>query len=183
MGGLLHVVASGSCIIDANQPGNSAYDAAPEVARKFPILSADGSGTLTTSTTTVSASSSRHTIVFTYGTASGGILNGAVRMVVPSGWSTPSTTTTDAGATTASVGTVSVSGRTITVSGLTQSSRTAVKITYGSPAAGGPGATAPSTAVGAQTWKASEKSTSGGTLRALSASPQITVTAGAARHR
>jgi hypothetical protein len=101
---------------------------------------------------------------------------GAVTLAVPTGWSAPSTTGTAAGDTTANAGTVSVSGQTITVSGLTRGSTQPVTITYGSRAAGGPGATSPSTAVGSQTWQAKEKSTSGGTLTNLGASPAITVT-------
>src|SRR5438093_8986364 len=50
-------------------------------------------------------------------------------------------------------------------------------ITYGSTAGGGAGATATSSA-GAQTWQAQEKSTSGGSLTNLGASPSITVLSG-----
>ena len=47
-------------------------------------------------------------------------------------------------------------------------------ITYGDTSGGGPGATAPVPA-GAQTWQAQEKSSSGGTLMNLAASPSINV--------
>ena len=57
-----------------------------------PALAADGSGTLTTPTTNVSASQTGHTLTFTYTAATGGMLNGTVTLVVPGGWSAPSTT-------------------------------------------------------------------------------------------
>ena len=59
--------------------------------------STDGSGTLTTPTTNVSASSTGNTITFTYTAAAAGTTNGAVTLVVPSGWSAPSTTGSAAG--------------------------------------------------------------------------------------
>jgi len=142
--------------------------------------SADGSGTLTTPTSSVVANSTGNTITFTYTAASGGLNNGAVTVVVPSGWTAPVTTPTNAaGYTTASTGSVSVSGQTITVSGVTLAGGGTFTIVYGSTASGGPGATATST-TGAQTWQAQEKSTSGGTLTNLAASPSITVAVGTA---
>ena len=49
------------------------------------VNAADGSGTLTTPTTNVSASQTGRTITFTYTAATGGISNGSVTLVVPSG--------------------------------------------------------------------------------------------------
>src|SRR6266542_2657425 len=138
------------------------------------ILAADGSGTLTTPTGSVSSASTGNTITFTYTAATGGLASGSVTLAVPAGWSAPSTTGTAAGYTTASSGTVSVSGQTITVSSLTLAGGATVTVTYGSTAGGGPGATAPVPA-GAQTWQAQEKSSAGGTLTNLAASPSITV--------
>src|SRR5439155_1639435 len=66
---------------------------------------ANGSGTLTTPTTSVLAASIGNTVVFTYTAATGGMTNGAVTVVVPTGWSAPSTTGISAGFTTASGGT------------------------------------------------------------------------------
>src|SRR5204863_421642 len=100
--------------------------------------------------------------------------NGSVTLVVPAGWSAPSTTGANAGYTTASSGTVSVSSQTITISSLTLAGGSTMTITYGSTAGGGPGATAPVTAA-AQVWQAQEKSSSGGTLTNLASSPGITV--------
>ena len=138
------------------------------------VNAADGSGTLTTPTTNVSASQTGRTITFTYTAPTGGISNGSVTLVVPAGWSAPSTTGSNAGYTTASSGTVSVASQTITVSSLTLAAGNTFTITYGDTGSGGPGATATSS-TGAQTWQAQEKSTSTGSLTNLGASPSITV--------
>src|SRR5207245_6149235 len=111
---------------------------------------------------------------FTYTAATGGMNNGSVTLVVPAGWSTPSTTGASAGYSTASSGTLTVSSQTITVSSLTLAAGNTFTITYGSTAGGGPGATATSS-TGAQTWQAQQKSTSGGSLANLASSPSITV--------
>src|SRR6266511_2131571 len=137
------------------------------------VYAADGSGTLTTPTTNVSASQTDRTLTFTYTAATGGISNGSVTLDVPSGWSAPSTTGSNAGYSTSSAGTLSVSSQSITVSSLTLAGGATFTITYGSTAGGGPGATATST-TGAQTWQAQQRSTSGGTLTNLGSSPSIT---------
>ena len=138
------------------------------------VYAADGTGTLTTPTSVVSASQTGRTITFTYTAATGGINNGSVTLVVPAGWSAPSTTGANAGYTTASSGTVSVASQTITVSSLTIAGGSTFTITYGDTGGGGPGATATSS-TGAQTWQAQEKSTSAGSLANLGSSPSITV--------
>src|SRR5262249_38128969 len=140
------------------------------------INAADGSGTLTTGTSNVSASQTGRTVTFTYTAATGGLSNGTVTIVVPSGWTAPSTTSSNAGYTTASTGTVGVAGQTISVSGVTLSGGSTMTITYGDTSSGGTGATATSS-TGAQTWQAQEKSTAGGSLTNLSSSPSITVNA------
>jgi hypothetical protein len=136
---------------------------------------ADGTGTMTTKTTSVTYGSSSHVITFTYSAATGGVSNGGVHLTVPAGWSAPSTTGTSAGYTTASTGTVSVDAQTIIVLGVTLASGAKLTIDYGSKAAKGPGATA-TTSVGAATWITTEKSTSVGTETTLAKSPVITVT-------
>src|SRR5205085_697778 len=138
------------------------------------VNAGDGSGTLTAGTSNVSASQTGRTITFTYTAATGGLSNGSVTLVVPSGWTAPSTTSNNAGYTTASTGTVSVSGQTITGSSVTLSGGSTFTITYGDTSGGGTGATATSS-TGAQTWQAQEKSTSGGSLANLSSSPSISV--------
>jgi subtilisin family serine protease len=140
------------------------------------VLARDGSGTMSVSPTTVVHGSTGQTLVFTYTAASGGMLNGSVTLAVPAGWSAPSTAGAAAGYTAASTGTVSVSGQTITVSGVTRTGGASLTITYGSKALGGPGATPPATAVGAQTWQAKQRSSSTGVLTNLAASPSVNVT-------
>src|SRR5439155_1501001 len=138
------------------------------------VSAADGSGTLTSGTSVVSASQTGRTITFTYTAAAGGISSGSVTLVVPSGWSAPSTTGSNAGYTTASSGTLSLSGQTITVSSLTIAGGSTFTITYGDTSSGGPGATATSS-TGAQTWQVQEKSTSTGSLVNIASSPSLTV--------
>jgi adhesin/invasin len=143
------------------------------------VPSPDGSGTLTTVTSSVTAGSIGNTIVFTYTAAAGGMTAGKVQLTVPAGWSAPSTTGAAAGYTTASTGTVGVAGQVITISNVTLAANAVLTITYGSKASGGAGATA-ATAAGAQTWSAAEASTSGGTITGLASSPSITVNPAAA---
>jgi len=136
---------------------------------------ANGTGTLTTKTTSVTFGSSAHTITFTYTAATGGVSSGGVHLTVPTGWSPPSTTGTAAGYTTASAGTVTVDAQTIVVLGVTLAAGATLTINYGARGAKGPGAVA-TQSVGAQTWAATEKSTSTGTETNLAKSPIITVT-------
>jgi len=136
----------------------------------------DGSGTMTADTPWAIVGSTGNTILFTYTAANGGMNNGALTLVVPSGWSAPSLTGSNAGYTTASTGTPSVNSQTITVSSVTLTGGATLTLTYGSKAAAGPGATAPS-ASGVQSWTTQQKSTSGGTLTALASSPSIALTA------
>src|SRR5207253_6090024 len=110
------------------------------------VYAADGSGTLTTPTSSVANGSTGNTITFTYTAAAGGLSNGSVTLDVPAGWSAPSTTGANAGYTTASSGTVSVSGQTITVASVTVAGGSTFTITYGATSGGGPGATAPASA-------------------------------------
>ena len=139
------------------------------------VAAKDGTGTLTTTTKNVSASSHGNTIVFTFTAPVGGVNGGEVTITAPSGWSQPSTTSSAPGDVTSSAGTVSVNGQAFTVSGLTLTVGQQVTITYGDQTSG-PGATASST-VGAQKWLTQERSSSTGTFKLLSASPSITVNA------
>ena len=145
------------------------------IAGPASAAAANGTGTLTTKTTSVTFGSSAHTITFTYTAATGGVSSGGVHVTVPFGWSAPSTTGTAAGYTPASTGTVTVDGQTIVVLGVTLAAGAALTINYGARGAKGPGAVA-TQGVGAQTWAATEKSTSGGTETNLAKSPVITVT-------
>jgi large repetitive protein len=136
---------------------------------------ANGTGTLTSKTTSVTVGSTAHTITFTYTAATGGVSSGGVHVTVPTGWSAPSTTGTAAGYSTASAGTLTVDGQTIVVLGVTLAAGATLTINYGARGSKGPGAVA-TTSVGAQTWGATEKSTSSGTETNLAKSPVITVT-------
>ena len=145
------------------------WSAASAVSNQVTVLnaSADGSGALTTPTTTVAGGPTGNTITFTYTAATGGISNGEVDITVPSGWTAPHATNV-LGCTTVSSGTLAVSTQTIKVSALTLAANSTLTVTYGATSGGvctaGDGATAASTSA-PQTWQAQEKSTSGGTLQ------------------
>ena len=141
----------------------------------YTVVAADGSGTLTTPTRSVRHRALHRTIVFTYTAASGGVPDGTLTLTVPRGWSAPSTTQGAAGYVIRSAGDISVSGRTITIAALTLSAGQHVRITYGSRAGGGPGASAPN-AIGLQIWRATEKSLPDGTLTPLAHPPTTTLT-------
>ena len=138
------------------------------------LVSADGSGTMTTASATVRAGSTKNTLSFTYKAASPGIASGTLSLTVPSGWSAPSRAATAPGYVIANHGTVTASGQMITVSNLTLPAGGTITVTYGYKGAGGPGATAPANGV-VQTWTTRERSSSGGTMKALSASPSVDV--------
>jgi hypothetical protein len=140
-------------------------------------FAADGSGTLTTPTSSVTAGSTGNTIAFTYTAAAGGISGGAVTIGVPSGWTAP-VTTAAIGCTSATVGSVSASGSTITVSNLTLAAGAKTVITYGATSGGscttGDGAKA-TTTTGAQTWQGQEKSSGTDSFANITPSPSIAV--------
>lgn len=141
----------------------------------FALVAPHGSGTLTTTTATVLPGASGQTVAFTYTAAAGGLVDGAVTIVVPSGWTTPGTTAA-AGCTSATTGTVSTVGQTIFVRGLTVASSGTVTITYGATSGGlcttGDGAKA-ATTVGSSTWQAQERSIYSQKLTNLAVSPSI----------
>jgi hypothetical protein len=146
------------------------------VSPSITIYAPDGSGTATTPTTNVSASQAGNTVVFTYTAATGDMLNGAVKLTIPTGWSAPSVSAVAAGYTTASTGAVAVAAQVVTVSGVTLTAGSTLTITYGSKAGGGAGATATATA-GAQIWQLQERSTAAGILTNIGTSPSVTVNA------
>ncbi|HEY5438892.1 MAG TPA: hypothetical protein VIJ99_08315, partial [Acidimicrobiales bacterium] len=135
----------------------------------------NGTGTMTSSVSSVTYGSTGHTITFTYTAASGGVSAGGVHLTVPNGWSPPSSTGTAAGFTTVSTGTLTFDGQTIIDLGFTLAAGKTLTITYGSKSLKGPGATATAT-VGPVAWTTYEKSTSSGTETQLAKSPTITVT-------
>src|SRR5581483_11859544 len=89
-----------------------------QVTADLAVSLSDGTGTMTTPTTTVVSGSAGNTIVFTYTAAPGGVDNGTVTLAVPTGW-TPPVTADAAGCTDASTGSVSTSDQVITVSDVT----------------------------------------------------------------
>jgi hypothetical protein len=141
----------------------------PSITQNAP----NGSGTMTASLSNVAASSTGNTITFTYTAATGGMVNGSVSIDVPANWSAPSTTGSADGYSNSTSGTLAVAGQTITVSGLTLTADSTVDIVYGSTTGGGNGATA-SSATGAVTWQAAQRSVNVGTLANLATSPSIT---------
>ncbi|HEY5059098.1 MAG TPA: Ig-like domain-containing protein [Gaiellaceae bacterium] len=141
------------------------------VSPSINVYASDGSGTLSVMPATVGFASPGNTETFTYAADSGGTSNGAVWVVVPAGWSAPSTTPGNAGFTVPSTGTVSIAARTIKVTGVTLAAGATLTITYGS---GAPGATAPA-AAGPAVWQTQSKAATGGTLTNLGSSPSIAV--------
>jgi len=137
------------------------------------VFAPDGSGTLTTPTSSVARGSTGNTISFTYTAAAGGMSNGSVAVRVPPGWSAPSTTGTSAGFSTASTGTLSTSGQTIIVSGVTLAGGATLTVTYGATGGGGPGATAPNVHA-SQLWRGAQASTPG-SRTVLASSPMISL--------
>ena len=141
---------------------------------------ADGSGTLTTPTTSVITSTTGNTLVLTYTAATNGMNNGALHVTVPAGWSAPSAAA-GAGCTTASSGTLAFAGQTIQVTGVTLATAGTLTLTYGATSGGlctaGSGATAQPGA-GTAVFSTVHKTTAAGTLTALGASPSVTVANG-----
>ena len=172
--------ATGASTFTASEASTSS--GTPTALATSPVVtvfaaSANGSGTMTVSPTTLSAGSTGNALTFTYTAATGGMSSGVVEVAVPTEWpSAPSLTSTAAGYVTSTCGTLSLVGRTTKTTGVTLAAGQTCTIIYGSKAGGGPGAVAP-TATGASTFTASESSTSSGTPTALATSPVVTVAA------
>jgi hypothetical protein len=159
-------------------PGTYTYQCdahADSMVGSFAVFAADGSGTMTSNPVTVVHHSTGKTITLTYTVAAGGMSNGAVTLAVPTGWSAPSLTKTAAGYATTNKGKLAVAGRTLKVTGVTLPAAGKLVVTYGSKTGHGPGAAAPTTAVGKQTWTTAESSTAGGVAKPLAKSPVITI--------
>ncbi|NUT55882.1 MAG: hypothetical protein HOQ03_07865, partial [Thermoleophilia bacterium] len=139
----------------------------------------DGSGTLTTTTSNVAASSTGNTIAFTY-TPNAGLDNGSVSVQVPAGWTAPQTA--------AGNGQITVSGGTgtnnVTITGTGPWTVRVDNVQIGDDGAGGVetltityNTGTASAATGAQTWQAQSRGISTGTMTNLATSPSITVRA------
>ena len=147
---------------------------------------ADGSGTASIAPTTTLAGTTNNTETLTYTAVAGGMTSGAVTLSVPAGWTAPQKTTNNAaGYTTATaggvgvpVGNIAITGTgpwTITISSVSINAGQTVVITYGDTSGSALGAAAAPTTTGSVTWTTQEKSTAGGTLGSLGASPSVAV--------
>ena len=144
------------------------------------VVSANGSGTMAVSPTTVTTSSTGNSLTFTYTAVTGGTSTGALVVKVPSAWSLPSTTSSAAGYTTTTcTGTTNVTPRvtvpgtgSISVSPVTLSASASCSITYSD-------ATAPPAARtgSADVFTAHEASAPPDSPLALTNSPEVAVTA------
>ena len=124
-------------------------------------------GAMTVAPTTVAASRPG-TLTFTYQPPASGLASpGEVTLMVPPGWTPPSTAPGEAGYTTSRPGALSISGRQITVTGLALGPGQALAITYR--------ATAAPRAAGPSVFAASERPGSANVLTALATSPSVTV--------
>jgi hypothetical protein len=163
----------------AEQKATSSGAVSPlAVSPVITVMAKDGSGTMTASPTTVRRKSTGKTITFTFTVATGGMTDGAIDLKVPKGWSLPSVNPSAPGYVTNNAGHISTAGSFIYIENLTLAAGSKVTVIYGSRAGGGPGAKAPSTAVGIQKWKVREESTPFpfSRFKALAASPKIKVT-------
>jgi len=179
--------AASLSILGITNPGAGSYPASSftvqtssdlvSVSPPTPVaigVAPNGSGTIVVSPTAVGVASTGNTLVFTYTAATGGVASGSLTVTVPSGWSVPSTSGLAPGYTTSTCGTVSVVGSTIQVTGVSLASGGVCTITYGSTAAGGPGATAP-TSSQISTFGAAQASVPSAVPVSLASSPQVSV--------
>ncbi len=154
------------------------------------VKAANGSGTISSSISLVTAGSTTNTLVLTYtSAATGGVAGGSVVIAIPVGWGAPQTASnTSPNYTTASGGTGSntiswSSGmRTLTISNVTLAVSTALTVTYGNTSGGANplAAAVAGTAAGTGTFTTQENSSGTMPLVALGVSPSVTVAAGAA---
>jgi hypothetical protein len=139
----------------------------------------DGQGTMTASPTTAVNGSTGNDFDFTYAAPTGGVVNGTLTLLVPTGWTTPSTTASSAGGvnTGCTGGSFTVSsvsgGSLITIPGVSLAGGATCEIHYGLQNFNS-GVTAPA-ASGAYTFSAQEASSSTGTITNLASSPAINV--------
>jgi hypothetical protein len=156
----------------SSSPAGTSSSSPAGTSSSPPATGAEGAtgaptGTMTVAPTTVTASRPG-TLTFTYQPPATGLASpGEVMLLVPPGWTPPSTAPGQAGYTTSSPGALSVSGRQIVVSGLALGPGQALAITYRPTAA--PRAAGPSV------FAASERPSSANVLTALAASPSVTV--------
>jgi alpha-tubulin suppressor-like RCC1 family protein len=161
--------------IASEQSGATGHMVRLGASAKVNVLAPDGSGSLTANPASVPNGARHVSITLTYSAASGGVRRGALTLVVPVGWSAPSTEKTAPGYVATTDGKIIVSGRTVTLLVRSLDGGATASLTYGSPAQGGPGAEAPTAGVGEQLWAAKERSRAAGKLRPLSSRLRVTV--------
>ena len=136
--GVVSFPAAGTCVIDANQAGNSSW--APAELSQSVITINPGPNSMTVSPSTLSAGTAGNVLTFTYFAASGGLSGGTLKLAVPTGWpDVASTNSSSAGYVTSACGTVGIVGRTVVITGVTLGAGQTCTTTYGSKAGGGPG--------------------------------------------
>jgi hypothetical protein len=162
----------GIIVRDASTPANSLTSA---LTLQIYPKAKNGSGTETISPATATHGSSGNTFTLTYSApATGALYDGRLKITVPSGWTSPSKTTTSPGLVTTSTGSLSVSGQTITITGLRLAPGASFTVRYGSIAGGQKGVTVPSR-TGAYSFATKQGSTSGANPVPLASSPTVTV--------
>jgi Divergent InlB B-repeat domain len=145
-----------------------------------PAMAADGTGTMGVTPSTVIEGSTDNYVTFTYTAAAGGVNDGSLALLVPSGWTTPSTSGGAAGGLGGTCGAANgyttssaIGGTEVATTGVTLDSGRQCTIEYGIVGSD-PGDTAPSTP-GTSTFTAQEASSSSGSLTDIASSPAVEV--------
>jgi large repetitive protein len=189
--GVVTVTTKGGTAVSAKRFTVSAAAAPASTLPAATVYAPNGSGTLTASTTSVSAGSTGNTIAFTYTADAGGMFNGSIVITVPTGWTVPVTTAAP-GCVSSSGGTsavITIDNGSIYFFNLTLAAGASATVTYGAKSGAsftgatcGPnsGAAAP-TSPGPYTFATQQKSTNdtttkGGVLTPIAVSPTVTVT-------
>jgi Invasin, domain 3/Bacterial Ig-like domain (group 1) len=153
------------------------------------INAADGSGSISSSTSLVTAGSTTNTLAFTYTAAAGGLGGGSIVIAIPAGWGSPQTAsntspnyTTAAGGTGSNTISWNSGMRQLTVSNVTLIAAATLTVTYGNDGGGAQPAAAAvaTTSAGISTFTTKENSSGSSPLVALAVSPNVTVEAAAA---
>jgi hypothetical protein len=156
---------------DAAKPANVVTG---KVTLTVYAAAASGAGTATIGPAIVRVGTSGNVFTFHYtAPATGAIQGGTVQIVVPTGWTAPSTNAADPGFIRGSQGVFTVSNQVVTIAGIALVPGQSLTVAYGSLANGNRGVTVAATA-GSYVFLTSEASRSG-TLTALASSPAVTL--------
>jgi hypothetical protein len=149
------------------------------LASASPAAAADGEGTMTVAPTYVVSGSTSNFLTFNYKAGAGGMTNGKLTFLVPTGWTTPSPSGFDAGGLSSlcageiPVVTSVAGGHLVEIKEITLSPNATCEIKYGISGFNA-GDTAPVT-TGPYTFTTQQAATAGGTLTNIGASPVVTV--------